>query len=361
MNYFKTGLDDWLWRFRASFCDISAIKKEVNRNQSNINYNKIIDLFSDVFFLLPFIEYLEENQIEQIPQFILEQIHSSKQIQYIPTELNYIIEERIHELEPKIKNKLVDLLALANESQFVFSQNDFYKITLPPGFYEILMKFKPDFSKVDVLKKDQKINLRQVKKITEEFVIEHSIKELSVNYKDLKSGWAEYWPKDLINKEKNLLLINTSNELISEENLINTLKHELYPGHGEFYNRVSRKKFFDDSSSIIIEGWATYSELYKLPEDRQKKLIESWMTSAALQINCHPNDEKVKKLLFKKGYSERTVDLVILNNYQMPTYSSSYNIGALLLLHLSESNLFNCKFINKLDSIKASDFFWEHF
>ena len=146
-------------------------------------------------------------------------------------------------------------------------------------------------------------------------------------------GYAEWWDRSLLNGQRDKLVIKINQDSMYKNDLIYTLYHEVYPGHGHFYNRLAHNPVcgFDHGAISLIEGWATYCEWNTLPS----AYISSIKNNALLLLKesfSHTGDDRADKIYNLKralGYSAEESLRTVLYTSQYIGYLEDYYLGAL--------------------------------
>jgi hypothetical protein len=147
------------------------------------------------------------------------------------------------------------------------------------------------------------------------------------------SGFAEYWPKELLEgSPSDLLVIFENEDSMVPETLDLTLVHEVAPGHGYYYSRLRKATgpLVDYGALILTEGWATWCEWNVL------KGAFSNCARATRLYGLRFFDSPVARLpqdyfeyVTKQGYSRQTASDATLYFFQYPGFGFSYTLGAL--------------------------------
>lgn len=154
---------------------------------------------------------------------------------------------------------------------------------------------------------------------------------LQIDYTDCESGFAEYWPRELIApQQSDLLVIHLNAQSLDLHALEATLYHEIF-GHGSFYYalRTLQPPLVDHGALVLVEGWATAIEWhYSSPQyakwTRARRLrsvqnIDAAEDDLILQIERAVADDN----------DERNRERRIIEAFQYPGLSMSYAIGGL--------------------------------
>lgn len=363
MKRSKLDYSDWLWRFKVGYSSndvlVNTLTKE-NRKGFCVQYKKIVDEFSNYIFVDSLIDSVVEEEITSFKY--LEDLFKTKNDRIVSVEMDYKLrlENKLDKVSKEMREICLRFIEAAIESDLKCDEHFLMKLSLPENFLSKFKNIQKNERIVINYKEDRILSDIEIEEFVLNFISKRDIKNLVVDFESLESGWAEYWPAHLNGGAKDTLKINKRIGLYTHRNLLDTLKHELFPGHGLFYRSKSRDSFFDDGSSLCIEGWATYCELFDLTKNEAEKLIGSWRTTVFMWLNYDRDSKDYLEYLEQQGYGEAQIKDSALMNSQMPTYSISYVLGALILLNkygLPE-NLKKIK--DSLREISCDDFFWRY-
>jgi hypothetical protein len=146
------------------------------------------------------------------------------------------------------------------------------------------------------------------------------------------SGFGEYWPQELIDADRDRLVLFMNDDSRKLRNFLTTLRHEVYPGHGHFYKKMRqrRPKFFDHGAMALIEGWATWSEWGVAGDEFGKYTRATRMRSLRY---FDRSDVALGRDLaagtIENGYSEGAARASVKYFFQYPGFGYSYTLGAL--------------------------------
>ncbi|MBZ4663585.1 MAG: hypothetical protein JG776_1300 [Caloramator sp.] len=174
------------------------------------------------------------------------------------------------------------------------------------------------------------------------------------------NGFAEWWDKDLTGEEKDLLVLYDNKDVLNKDDFEYTIYHEIYPGHGQFYNfvRINSNIIprFDHGAMSLIEGWATYCEwnvtntLYSNSlRERGKEFLR---ISLIENKNCKDKINYIYENKIKRGYTIEQAINSVLYFSQYPGFIESYYLGALCLEEMIRNKVFN-KPVDFLEYLKG--------
>lgn len=138
-----------------------------------------------------------------------------------------------------------------------------------------------------------------------------------------------------------------------------TIYHEIYPGHGQFYNYARMNSTtipkFDHGAMSLIEGWATYCEwnvkdtsYSRSLKERGKEFLD---ISILKSIGCKDKIELIYNRNIKRGYTKEQAINSVLYFSQYPGFLESYYLGALCIEEIVNSKAFGkpLKFLEYLN------------
>lgn len=145
-------------------------------------------------------------------------------------------------------------------------------------------------------------------------------------------GYAEYWPAALTGEGNDRLVLYENQGSLDFSTLLATLVHEVYPGHGFFYNWVARSAlpFFDHGALTLIEGWATWCEwhFFRNPyadftRSTRLRFLKTFDLDDSEQVI-----NSIDLLRAERGALDSRYEQLNLF-FQYPGYATSYALGAL--------------------------------
>ena len=71
------------------------------------------------------------------------------------------------------------------------------------------------------------------------------------------NGFAEWWDRGLTNTQSDKLVIHKNLDSLNSNDFSYTILHEVYPGHGHFYNMVAH-------NDVITSYSIHYTKLYEM-------------------------------------------------------------------------------------------------
>lgn len=146
------------------------------------------------------------------------------------------------------------------------------------------------------------------------------------------AGFAEWWDSSL-NEGNDLLRLFINADSMYENDLLYTIQHEVYPGHGHFYHmsKGSGSPVFDHGAMTLVEGWATYAEWHAQPSSYTEATRHNALLLLQDTIHLSGSERAATVLTHKReqGYSAeeglRTLEYVS----QYIGFLESYYWGAL--------------------------------
>lgn len=165
------------------------------------------------------------------------------------------------------------------------------------------------------------------------------------------TGYAEWWDRELVESNEDLLVLYTNADSLNSNDLYYTIIHEMYPGHGHFYNTVTHSGHLVDHGAMsIIEGWATYAEWNSI-ESAYAKTCRNNALLFLKENALNDVDERAARIYqrkIKQGYSESEALRTTRYATQYLGYLESYYYGALWIeLFMKKNNILPCEFLYK--------------
>lgn len=178
-------------------------------------------------------------------------------------------------------------------------------------------------------------------------------------------GFAEWWDRELIDSTKDLLVLFTNPDSLNTNDLFYTIIHEMYPGHGHFYNNVTHTHHLVDHGAMsIIEGWATFVEWNSIESEYAKNCRNNALYFLKENAVSDMNERAAKNYQRKitQGYSEEEALRTTRYATQYIGFMEAYYYGAIWIeLFLEKNNMLPRDFIAFLSNKNVGEFFatWE--
>ena len=367
-------LNLWNWKYEI------AIDKEVDEQVqyfiSSLGetekeiYSQIRDYFRSCYSITQLLD-LVENVPMKAEEYILAAERNQNLLMPTPQILYKDQMQRIN--HQKFANKrLRNLLEKSMYSQQIQVTEQIHEIMLGSIYQDIKEQIlKADFNPIPI-EHGEKIGENNIDGIFDEtyhFIMNNPKLELLYGKMDtiefdkeisIGSGFAEWWDRDLMpDAIKDKLILFKNSDMLHLQDFIYTILHEVYPGHGYFYQKLAHNnkiRDFDHGAVMLIEGWATYVETNSIPSEYADQIYHNRMAFLKLLETCRQTEMVEKIIEFKKnqGYSEDEAKRTILYITQYPDFLESYYIGALWLEnYLKAGNLKPKDFIENLKTSKG--------
>lgn len=177
---------------------------------------------------------------------------------------------------------------------------------------------------------------------------------------DGETGYAEYWPTELAPEQQHdKLILYQSDALMDQDTLQSTLFHEIYPGHGMFYDVVKKNRppFFDHGAITLIEGWATWCEwtyhesgYARHARSTRARFLDTFYVSEAEEAVSMIDKLRAER----EALDSREEQLSLF--FQYPGFAASYALGALWFeRHLKRQDV--GRFLEMITQRPVGDFF----
>ena len=185
------------------------------------------------------------------------------------------------------------------------------------------------------------ISPSQARELVETFVREASghpflrglldVHAIEVHYTEESSGFAEYWPHELIpGRTNDLLIIHLNGQSLDRLTLQSTLCHEIY-GHASFYSlfRISQPPLVDHGAILLVEGWATGCE-WRFSNPRYAAWSRSRRLIALSRLDATAEEltKKIDVMIWEDRYPLNRDDR-LTQAFQYPALAESYALGGL--------------------------------
>jgi hypothetical protein len=347
----------WDWRYKIGIS--KNVYNVVNEYvdilgfEDKIKYKYLMSFFSDIVSLDVILDLISSNDFKTVDKSDFYSIYELKlKILHIPDLLkNYYIkkcDDVINE-KPNFKDFIEELYNTAcNKSPAEINLKKFYK-KLYENDFERVMKIINDIKKPNYKKTTKSIDPENIYEFLNKILtdvtnnkdtierfgkFDYEIDDFEIQIKE-GIGFAEWWNKELINGERDILILYKNVDSLNVDDFIHTIYHEVYPGHGHFYNLLRKKGFknFDYGDFELIEGWATYAE-WKAVDSNYAKLLQ-YRGSEFLKnsfSDCDFMDRTVclYENKIKNGYSINEVVNSVLYFNQYPGFLEGYYLGGFL-------------------------------
>lgn len=402
-----TVMNIWDWHYRIFFDD--TIKEQL-LNESNklaigeqqivniqikfytsfYSFGILFDNISDAINYLP-----REVALKRVDNFIDKAYDCKEQLIILPRELYDYYRIRISNLplsfdsRHKLGNILQASLSARNyqvalhrylEALFGNSFKDLCNI-FTSFDYKFILKEPQSNSKIENYEETIQQYINDCAKNQE--IINQFGEKTSISYNTLVDNeticYGEWWDSDVIKVPfsnqptgKNQLVIHAQHGLITEDELYFTLIHEVYPGHGYFYNKTCdgvrntadttsvdgnmSSSYIDHGAMTLFEGWATYCEWNTL-RSPYIEVVRNNALNFMRNLFLTPPSRLPAKILAKRYYTTNQYKKIILAT-QYLGYYESYYLGALWFEnYFNKSKSKPIDFLNRLKGLPKGDFF----
>lgn len=342
----RAVIKSWDWHYRVGFDstlskEIESIAKGLGTTAERHILIEQLEVFSSMVSISALFDALEETPDRF--QELLSGINTQRLL-YVPPLLATALKKRIEQLPARQNSEMTELAGLIDEASTLRHKNYNKDIFSPVFGAELDDLTSSVLEKSPSTPEDTLIERNDLKRRVNSLLallLDHRhiqatlgkapVPNFDVVFKE-GSGFAEYWPAELLDTESNQLIVYESPDQLRLGTLQTTLAHEVL-GHGVFYEAESRYSLplFDHGAMCLIEGWATWCEWNASATPHGK-----YFRSARLYGLRHFYEEDVENLLVnipndirKLGYSEGAVSAGLMYFFQYPGFSLSYTLGAL--------------------------------
>lgn len=352
------NLNIWDWKYRVFFEKETRVSLEKYINRLTLEekdvYVKIRDFFLSFYSISLLLDAIERNTKKE-REYISYAYENKHKIIYTPRIIIDTIKERINSSSFYEKEKLLELLSISQTMNPCFSTNQYYEMLYGYAFHIFRLKYVDKNLILLPIEHGEKIESINIEKdfdgmynqfknntlLQSEFGVS-KVKDSFITEVTNGKGYGEWWDRGLTNSECDKLILYKNPDSLNVNDLFYTILHEVYPGHGHFYNIVAHneKYSFDHGAMSLIEGWATYVEWHSIVSDyvfqiRNNALIflrESEIT------NIDERSEKTYQRKIQQHFSTTNAIQTVIYETQYRGYLESYYMGALWIEYFINVN-----------------------
>ena len=273
------------------------------------------------------------------------------------------------------KQRLLALLAIAQNGREIRDQYWSYIRNLLGSSYEkILRAFSDDCYasykpvpaqskiKTDFMHRYSQIN----KRLTEDPDLLASYGNFAIQNINIRIeegiGYGEWWDHELTGGDHDELILYKSDCSVNDMDYLYTIIHEVYPGHGHFYNLTRDTHYpLDHGAMMLVEGWATFCEMNTLPSEYISAIRHNYLVLLHNSYFCGHNElaeiiwenKRRQNVPFRHAFQS----LVYVTQYV--GYLQSYYLGALWLELAIGTNKYPTpkEFLHSIRGRNKGDFF----
>ncbi|MHA6481698.1 hypothetical protein ACX1C1_07320 [Paenibacillus sp. strain BS8-2] len=346
-------INEWDWRYKICFDKnmkqmVMESIQVLDRKKQEI-YLKIIYFYESFFSFSLILDFYEANPIECIK--FIDNNKSSVYLKIIgvPQPLIAHVQNRLNLVcsDPMDKQVLDDLLKHSINSVRRVDINELFSCMFGSDY--VLLKDIIHSAKPVERKENIKINPEEYEVIIERYVKnvvedksvasefgEFKVSQYSTEIIEDHSGYAEWWARELTGDNHDKLIMYRNKEMLNVEDIQTTVFHEVYPGHGHYYEtmRTFRPNFVDHGAMCLVEGWATYCEWNTRRSNYTKYLKNRACSILRLTSNPTLQLEDLAEMvgnLLRENNSEAQAIQSLIYLLEYPGYFESYVLGSLWL------------------------------
>lgn len=367
----------WDWKYKIFF-DVS-LGDEIDRfidkleNEEKNIYREIRKYYLSFFSMWVLLDAVESNP-EKTEKIIEIARAESEKILKTPSLLKEMLWSRISGLKIKEEEK-EQLKELGKKSFSSKLTKNYIQISdaIYGSLFPTMMKTVLETKKINTVEHGEKVNADNIISLSKEYYeklknnksIVEKFGECSItNYREKVVsgvGFAEWWDRDLLEEEKDLLVLYANEDSLKLNDLQYTIIHEMYPGHGQFYNKVAHNNtLMDHGAMSIIEGWATYAEWNTVASEYIRDIRNNalYFLKESLENDVDVKAENMYLRKQKQGYSKDEALRTVIYATQYIGFLEAYYYGALWIEYfLKENNMKESEFIEFLSKKNVGDFF----
>lgn len=369
-------LDIWDWKYKlllseSTFNKTSDFIKDLKSEEKKI-YKAITDFYCEFYSFDVLLDLLMKEETESNKILALASKNIDKALRVPPILKGYYIKKinSAFKNDGYLKKQLTQMLLSIIDEKNTFSSTDEIQSIIYGHYYpdikRTIIQKGIVTEKTDNLIQTQNIEL-YTKKFLSEIENDHKIvsdfgrciiPDYEIQIAKGK-GFAEWWDRDLIDGEKDLLVLYDNKDAMNLDDFEYTIYHEVYPGHGQFYNYARQTSNtipkFDHGAMSLIEGWATYCEWNVRNTYYSSSLRERGKMFLDISLlEPDSSEEKITKIYnskIKRGYTHDQAINSVLYFSQYPGFIESYYLGAICIENMINNKVF-CKPADLLEYLK---------
>lgn len=338
-------ISEWDWRYRVGFDaeladQIAVVAAGLELREERAILGRTLDWACGFISLDRLLDALETSEISPVCLATLE----VGKLLHVPESLRSFFEARlartVARLGESLDRPLHDLLDRALTAS--------YRPFLSRSLFEQVFGKRLDpllrLAKVAVAVPHpgfQSITIVEAKAFVEAFIKDAAThpflrglldaSAVEVKYTNDSSGFAEFWPRELLHGTCcDQLIVHLNGQSLDLLTLQSTLCHEIY-GHGSFYGRLRsvRPPLTDHGAMLLVEGWATGCEWrFSTPSyaawTRSRRLRGLSRLDASAEIVA----ANIDLMMEEDGYLDNR-DARFVEAFQYPALAASYALGGL--------------------------------
>ena len=367
----------WDWKYRIFFDE--KIQSQVNnfidclQGDEQIIYNKIKNYFLSFYSLSILIDAIKSNP-QKAQEFIVYALMKKDNLIKTPKILCQSIADDIKKLDisEDSKSSISNLLEYSVDCGLEINYIDICK-TIFGDWFSLMIEEVMKITELQKLDHGEKLSVQDVsqlyqtfyKQLLESALLNNKFGSCTIGSYETRIengvGFAEWWDRELLQSKEDLLVLYTNVDSLNSNDLFYTIIHEMYPGHGHFYNAITHSGHLVDHGAMsIIEGWATYVEWNSIESDYAKKCRNNalyFLKENAIN-NVNERAERTYQRKIKQGYGESEALRTTQYATQYLGFLESYYYGALWIeLFIKKKNVLPRMFISFLSNKNVGDFF----
>ena len=352
----------WDWRYRIFFSEdvlrqVEIFIEHLDEREKRV-YNNILSFYSSFYSFGILLDEVKRS-IDERESIDVESITSKAKknldkIIYTPSILFKFYEKEIDNLNisESIKSILKEILSASRDGKIVYDGYLRMNAVLFGKVYDNLVEIivregeqVVDNDKGFKIAPDDNTILKYFREFYDSTSSNAEIIEKfgSTNVHDFDadvlpgSCYAEWWDHTLTG-EKNRLILYKNEDSLNYNDLKYTVIHEVYPGHGHFYQSIrdSLDPKIDHGLNEVIEGWATYAEWNAVDSQYVRNIRKNALNLLRHSVQSDFKDyiECIYKINRENGLSKDGAMNSIRYLSQYIGFSESYYWGAVMFEYL---------------------------
>lgn len=352
------NLNIWDWKYRVFFEKETRVSLEKYINRLTLEekdvYVKIRDFFLSFYSISLLLDAIERDMKKET-EYIRYAYENKDKLIYTPRIIIELLKKRINSNSFTQKDNLLELLMISQTLNPCLTNDHYYEMLYGKALQDINNKYVDKEFMLMAIEHGKKIKTENIEKdfdgmynqfknntlLQSEFGVS-KVKDSFITEVTNGKGYAEWWDRGLTNSECDKLILYKNPDSLNVNDLFYTILHEVYPGHGHFYNIVAHneKYSFDHGAMSLIEGWATYVEWHSVVSDYVTQIKNNALIF--LQESKIPNlDIRLDRIYQRKinqHFTKANALQTVIYESQYRGYLESYYMGALWIEYFINVN-----------------------
>lgn len=352
------NLNIWDWKYRIFFeidtrNQLDKFIYELSYDEVSV-YERIRNFFLSFYSISLLLDAIERDMKKET-EYIRYAYENKDKLIYTPRIIIELLKKRINSNSFTQKDNLLELLMISQTLNPCLTNDHYYEMLYGKALQDINNKYVDKEFMLMAIEHGKKIKTENIMNdylrifngfinnslLQEKFGVSMVNNNFAIEVEN-GNGFAEWWDRGLTNTQSDKLVIHKNLDSLNSNDFSYTILHEVYPGHGHFYNMVAHneKMSFDHGAMSLIEGWATYVEWHSVVSDYVTQIKNNALIF--LQESKIPNlDIRLDRIYQRKinqHFTKANALQTVIYESQYRGYLESYYMGALWIEYFINVN-----------------------